>query len=434
MSGRTVRRSSVLLATAVALACLVPLTAAARQDDTTSTTVRLPNDPAPSGATAGQRTPSVGPAASDPPVVSTSPLSLVDGLLDGKPILPVPLADPFLLAEPDANYIYATNTTTANIPVYRAASGDDGTVDYLGNALPQVPSWTVKGFQWAPSVFARPDGTFVMYYATPQPPTTDGSPRRQCISRATSRAAGGPFVDDSTGPMICPVDQGGAIDPSVFVDGSTPYLLWKADGDCCNLPTIIYSQQLSADGLSTAGDPVELIRDTQSWEANLVEAPSMITNGEKYILFYSANDWATPNYAIGVAVCESVTGPCSKPLDEPWLPSIDFYSGPGGQEFFDAEDRIWMIHHGFLPGRASADGTRRLYLDALEFSGDNPVPFRVGRNVALFTIVLIAGGATLALIGVVLLLRWWIRRRRSHHTSRDHESPTAATDAVTDDL
>ncbi len=421
------------LAAFAALAFLVPLVASAHQGGSpTSTTV--PGGPAPADATAGQRTPTVGPAASDPPVVSTEPLALVSGLLAGKPILPVPLADPFLLTEPDANYIYATNTTTANIPVYRAATGDDGSVDYLGDALPEVPSWTAKGFQWAPSVFARPDGTFVMYYSTPQPPTTDGSPRRQCISRATSRAAGGPFLDDSTGPIVCPVDQGGAIDPSVFVDGSTPYLLWKADGDCCNLPTIIYSQQLSADGLTTAGEPVELIRDTQDWEANLVEAPSMITNGGKFVLFYSANDWATPNYAIGVAVCESVTGPCTKPLDRPWLSSIDFYSGPGGQEFFDSDGRIWMIHHGFLPGQASQNGTRRLYLDALEFTGDNPVPSRVGRSVALFTIILIAGGAAVALLVAVLLLRWWIRRRRPHHTSRGDGSPAAATDAVTDDL
>jgi len=413
------------LAALVALVSLAPLLAATGQgDSTTTTTTRLPGDPAPSGATAGQRTPAVGPAAADPKVVSTTPLSLVSGLLAGKPILPVPLADPFLLAEPEANYIYATNTTTANIPVYRSATGDDGTVDYLGDALPKVPSWTVQGFQWAPSVYARPDGTFVMYYATPQPPTADGSPRRQCISRATSRAAGGPFVDDSTGPMICPLDQGGAIDPSVFVDGTTPYLLWKSDGDCCNLPTVIYSQQLRPDGLDTAGPAVELIRDSQPWEANLVEAPSMITADGKYVLFYSANDWATPNYAIGVAVCDSVTGPCTKPLDRPWLSSIDFYSGPGGQEFFDAEGRIWMVHHGFLPGQASSDGTRRLYLDALEFTGDSPVPSRVGRSVTLFTLISTALGILLAVVVAILLIRWILHRRHRRQV---------ATATVTDD-
>ncbi|MBM3663071.1 MAG: hypothetical protein FJW94_09360 [Actinobacteria bacterium] len=420
------RRAAALLA----LLCIAPLGAAAGQGAPGSshaqlrstsatppqappTTVKLPNKPAPPGTTAGQRTPTVGPAAADPKVVSTTPLSLLSGLLSGSPILPVPLADPFLLTEPDANYVYATNTTTANIPVYRSDASDTGSVDYLGDALPEVPAWTVKGFQWAPSVYAVGDGTFVMYYSTPQPPATDGSPRRQCISRATSSAAGGPFVDDSPGPMICPVDKGGAIDPSVFIDGDTLYLLWKGDGDCCNLPTIIYSQPLSIDGLSTAGPPTELIRDTQPWEANLVEAPSMITANGKNVLFYSANNWSTPNYAIGVAVCDSVNGPCVKPLQKPWLASIDYYSGPGGQEFFNTDGRVWMIHHGFLPGEASSIGTRRLYLDALEFSSDDPIPTRVGQGIGLVTLLLIAGGILLGVVGIVLLLRWFERRRRT---------------------
>jgi hypothetical protein len=38
---------------------------------------------------------------------------------------------------------------------------------YMGDALPVLPRWTITGFQWAPSVWARPDGTYVMYYSTP---------------------------------------------------------------------------------------------------------------------------------------------------------------------------------------------------------------------------------------------------------------------------
>ena len=45
------------------------------------------------------------------------------------------------------------------------ASGFEG--HYLGDALPVLPTWTVPGFQWRPSVGARPDGTYVLYYATP---------------------------------------------------------------------------------------------------------------------------------------------------------------------------------------------------------------------------------------------------------------------------
>ena len=68
---------------------------------------------------------------------------------------------------------------------------------YLGDAMPTLPKWTVPGFQWAPSVWTRPDGINVMYYSTPAtiplgclaktPPsgcvkTTNGASSAMCIS------------------------------------------------------------------------------------------------------------------------------------------------------------------------------------------------------------------------------------------------------------
>ena len=67
------------------------------------------------------------------------------------------------------------------------------------------------------------------------------------------------------------------------------------------MPTTIYSQQLSSDGLSVVGPAHRLIGASQSWEGNLVEGPSMIQNGNTFWLFYSANLWGTDNYGIGVA-------------------------------------------------------------------------------------------------------------------------------------
>src|ERR1700727_952512 len=160
--------------------------------------------------------------------------------------------------------------------------------------------------------------------------TPNGPSSAMCISRATSANPAGPFLDDSSSAFVCPLAQGGAIDPSIFVapDG-TPWLLWKSDGDCCNLPTHIYSQQLSADGLSTVGPPHELIGATQAWEGGLVEAPSMVQSGRTSWRFYSANLWGTPNYSIGIAKCSSVTGPCTKPLKHAWHTSTNQANGQG---------------------------------------------------------------------------------------------------------
>ena len=319
-------------------------------------------------------------------------LSVLNGLLNGLPIFNGDFADPYALVDGDSVYAYATSTTAsayapaAHIPVIAITRATGFAGHYLGDALPTVPAWTVAGFQWAPSVWERPDGTFVMYYSTPaaQPldclakvtdpgcvTTTHGANTAMCISRATSISPSGPFVDDSSSAFICPTAQGGAIDPSIFVaTNGTPWLLWKADGDCCNLPTHIYSQQLSADGLSTVGPPHELIGATQAWEGGLVEAPSMVQSGNTFWLFYSANLWGTPNYSIGIAKCASVTGPCTKPLDKAWHTSTNQANGQGygGSEFFVAGGGlVWMVHHGLVPGQSGDYAERRLYVDLMVF-------------------------------------------------------------------
>ncbi|MGO8825778.1 MAG: family 43 glycosylhydrolase [Acidimicrobiales bacterium] len=332
-----------------------------------------------------------GPVGSNPSKAHGIELTVLNGLLHGEPIFNADFADPFALVVGDSVYAYATDTygsvhiPGAHIPVIAITRATGFSGHYLGDALPTVPTWTVSGYQWAPSVWARPDGTYVLYYATPAThpincvakptsygcvETTHGPNTAMCISRATSTNPAGPFVDDSASPFVCPYAQGGAIDPSIYVrsDG-TAWLLWKSDGDCCNEPTYIYSQQLSPDGLSTVGGPHELIGATQAWEGGLVEAPSMIKEGNIYWLFYSANLWGTPDYSIGIAACTSVIGPCVKPLDRAWHTSTNSANGQGygGSEFFQTGDLIWMVHHGLVPGETGDYAHRRLYVDLLVF-------------------------------------------------------------------
>lgn len=334
----------------------------------------------------------LGPLSHTPSTANGVHLSVVTSLLDDTPVFNGDFADPSALPTTDSIFVYSSSTVTtpyaagAHIPVIElpAASGFEG--NYLGDAMPILPTWTVPGYQWRPSVWARPDGTYVLYYATPAVDpldcvfnshtagcvqTTTRSSSAMCISRATSSNPSGPFVDDSTSAFICPTAQGGAIDPSVFVaaDG-TPWLLWKTDGDCCGLPTTIYSQELSADGLSVAGPPHRLIGATQAWEGNLVEGPSMVESNGTYWLFYSANLWGTPDYGIGIARCDSVTGPCTKPLSHAWLSSStpgQSAPGPGGEEFFQIGGVIWMVHHALAPGQSGNLAQRRLYVDLVAF-------------------------------------------------------------------
>jgi hypothetical protein len=333
-----------------------------------------------------------GPIGPNPSHAHGLQLNILAGLDHDQPIYDGDFADPSALAVSNTLYFYASSSSPskddhgANVPVIALSRGDGFSGRFLGDALPKVPSWTVPGYQWGPDVWERPDSTYVMYYSTPATvplgclattpatgcvKTTHGETNAECVSRATATEPTGPFVDNSTSAFICPVDEGGAIDPSVFVasDG-VPWLLWKSDGDCCDEPTAIYTQQLSSDGLSTVGPPRRLLSATQPWEDKLVEAPTMIQDDNHFWLFYSGSLWGHKTYGIGIASCESVTGPCTKPLDHAWVASdADGVSdqGPGGEEFYETGSIVWMVHHGLAPGQTGNSAQRRLYVDLVAF-------------------------------------------------------------------
>lgn len=357
------------------------------------------------GVVATQRPPTKGPEGGPG---TEEPINTIAGLIAGEPLLAGDFADPFVLDTGSVAYVYATNTTDANIPVVRSDNYKEAF--YLGDAMPTIPSWTSKDFIWAPSVWARPDGNFVMYYSA-----LDNASGKMCVSRALASSPVGPFVDDSSGPFVCPLDQGGAIDPAVVDDNGTPYLLYKNDGNCCGITTTLWSVPLSSDGLSLNGTPTKLLSDDQGWEGGNTEAPSMVAVGDKYLLFYSANNWATQDYAIGYGVCDSITGPCRKPEGEAWMTSTDNAKGPGGQEFFEAENQVWMVYHGWLPGQVNTPGgERRLFLDAITVTDD--VPTRIGAERTLIELIWWFVGVLAVVAAVVVALVLLLRRRR-HRTS-----------------
>jgi glycosyl hydrolase family 43/uncharacterized protein DUF732 len=333
-----------------------------------------------------------GPIGKSPSKSDGLTLNILAGLARDEPIYEGDFADPSALAISNTLYFYASTSSPsrydagANVPVIALSRGGGFSGRFLGDALPKVPSWTVAGYQWGPDVWARPDGNYVMYYSTPAtvplgcratPPATgciktvQGETSAECISRASATNPAGPFVDNSTSAFVCPLAEGGAIDPSVFVaSNGTPWLLWKSDGDCCDEATAIYTQQLSKDGLSTVGPPKRLLGATQAWEDKLVEAPTMIQDGNHFWLFYSGSLWGHKTYGIGIAQCASVAGPCTKPLDRAWVSSdADGVrdQGPGGEEFYETGSIVWMVHHGLAPGQTGNGAQRRLYVDLVAF-------------------------------------------------------------------
>ena len=235
--------------------------------------------------------------------------------------------------------------------------------------MPGLPEWAALawGNTWAPGVIQIGDG-FVMYFVD-----RDKASNKQCIGVATAPKPEGSFHDENAEAFICQVDLGGSIDPFPFADtDGTLHLLWKNDGNCCGKPVSIWSQRLSADGLKLQGEAVELIRQDQAWEIPLIENPAVVVNAGKYYLFYSANRWDSRDYAVGYAVCDTITGPCVKPTNGPVFQSTDEARGPGGESFVtDADGTVWMVYHAW-EGRfiGYPQGKRSMRIDPLTFDAN----------------------------------------------------------------
>lgn len=272
--------------------------------------------------------------------------------------------DPSVLQVGDTYFLYATGTGRTNVQVTQSEDLAEWTA--LVDALPVLPAWAEPGFTWAPAVTTVGDGSdYVLYFVA-----RDAASGRQCIGVATSGTPEGPFASPDAEPLVCQVDLGGSIDPAVFVDDELRFLLWKNDAACCNLAPWIWVQSLSDDGQALLGAPTPLIHPDHPWEAQVVEAPTLFKRHGTYYLFYSGNDYASTEYAIGYARASRLLGPYRKPAG-PLLATSQPGSaviGPGGQDILEEGETTWLVYHAWDPTLTY----RRLCMDRLIWRGTTP--------------------------------------------------------------
>ena len=330
--------------------------------------LELPSTVAASPSSSGPSSPDA--VASSSASAAASPAQSFEGPVYDNPVFASDFPDPHVLLVGDSYYAYSTNSANQNLPVI--SSTDLATWRRERDGMPALPRWALPNFgnTWAPGVIQIGD-TFIDYFVA-----RDTQSDRQCIGLAVADNPIGPFSDDSQEPFICQVELGGSIDPYPFRDvNGKLYLYWKNDGNCCAKPVDLWVQPLSDDGLRLTGDPKELIERDQPWEIPLVENPAMVENDGSYYLFYSANRWDSHEYAVGYALCETVTGPCEKPLDEPiYMYTMDVF-GPGGESVFaQADGDLVMAYHAWSPPNVGyPQGVRSLRIDPLNFVDGSPV-------------------------------------------------------------
>ena len=276
--------------------------------------------------------------------------------------------DPDVLYSNGTYFAYSTQVLADNVPFTTSTDGVHWS-SVSGDAMPTLASWARFGDTWAPTVAEEAGGQYVMFYTA-----KDSSSGAQCIGEAESSSPAGPFVDANATPVICDPGAGGDIDPDIFADASTgrSYLIWKVNGNVIGGSTSLWALAMTP-GLQITGTPRELLTDDQPWQAGDIEGPNMIEQGGVYYLFYGANAYFSPRYAIGYATCASPLGPCSDSRNNPILVGSGGMSGPGGPSLFHGTSG-WEMAFSAWAGSVGygGGGYRAMYTATVTFEDGVP--------------------------------------------------------------
>jgi beta-xylosidase len=280
--------------------------------------------------------------------------------------------DPAIIRSDDGWRAYATEVTvdSKKIHVPIAYTKDFKAWEFRGqkDAMPTIASWVnqKKPKIWAPDVVALPGGKYILYYTA----SLASNGAIHCLGYATSNNIEGPFVDNSAKPWICPLKQGGAIDPSGFYDmaRNKRYVVYKVDGnaighggECGNtvapiVPTPILIQQVDVNnGNSLIGPPLQILTNTAA-DGPYVEAPALNYMNGKYVLFYSPQCYTTPKYDVSYAIADTIVGPYKRSGSLFKTGGELGFKAPGGLDVaVNGDHAVWHANVG--KGRAMFTGT-----------------------------------------------------------------------------
>lgn len=134
--------------------------------------------------------------------------------------------------------------------------------------------------------------------------------------------------------------------------------------------TPVYAQELDPGTRRLTGERVVVLENDQDWEAHLIEGIWVVQRSDRFYMFYSGNDFSTPEYGTGVAVADAPLGPYRK-VERPLLRSTAEWAGPGHPSVAPGPDGDpWLFLHAFFPGQAGYKKFRALLAVPVSFNRD----------------------------------------------------------------
>jgi len=247
------------------------------------------------------------------------------------------LADPTIFFDNGTYYLYGTSGDEGFL-VYQSTdlknwTGPAGNKN--GYALKKGDAFGSKGF-WAPQVFKRGNAYYMAYTADEQ------------IAIAQSNSPLGPFKQAVLKEISGSAKQ---IDPFLFTDSDGKNYLYHVRLDRGNR---IFVAEMKADFSDIIPSTLKAcISGTENWENTaktdwpVTEGPTVLKKDNLYYLFYSANDFRNPDYAVGYATSKSPLGPWTKYNGSPIISKANIkQNGTGHGDFLvDAKGNLQYVFH-----------------------------------------------------------------------------------------
>ncbi len=292
------------------------------------------------------------------------------------PIMPGYFADPCIVKQDSAYYIYATIDPWGGdeLAVFSTKNFIDFTRHHLNwPTKAQCTSESSNGSMvWAPAVRKAPNGKFYMYVSV-------GSE----VWAGVSESPLGPWKNAVTdnSPLVAATDFPNVhnIDADCFIDeDGQAYLYWGSGFHWVN--GVCMAVKLKADMVTFDGEPVEVT------PPHYFEAPHMIKRFGKYYLMFSDGKAIDDTYKIGYAVGDSPMGPFEEGVNSPILTTTPDSTtiGPGHHTVFHENGQDYLLYHRIFP-HGEEYVLRQLCIDSLNFDAQHNIEKVQPKGVVAFT-------------------------------------------------